>query len=59
LLTVADSVMLVPVTGRSSLTDGNVTSKSGRLGSGTVTGTDVEQLFVVSGSSITASTHAP
>ena len=28
-------------------------------GSGTVTATDVEQLFIVSDSSVTASTHAP
>ena len=59
LLTVADSVTCPPVTGLASLTEANVTVRSGCFGSGTVTITDDEQLFVVSDSPVTASTHAP
>ena len=63
-LTVADRVNVVPAAGPLSLTDGDDTTKSGwPSGSVTVictlTCTDVEQLFVVSDSSDTASTHAP
>ena len=45
-----------------SLTVGDPTSRSGAVvatGADTVTCTDTEQLFVVSDSSVTASTHAP
>ena len=47
------------MTGPLSFTEADVTSNSGRRGSGTVTGTDIEQLFVTSDSFATASTHAP
>ena len=63
--TVADSVKLAPAAGLLSSTDGDSTTRSGLLGGGggstsdTVTCTDAEQLFVVSDSPATASTHAP
>ena len=56
--TVAVSANGAPPAGLLSFTDGDPTTKSG-FGCGTVTCTDAEQLFVVSDSSVTASTHAP
>ena len=60
--TSADSVNAVPVVGLLSLTDGESTTRSGLVctgGSDTSSCTDVEQLFAVSDSPATASTHAP
>ena len=56
--TVADKVKLAPDVGLLSLTVGDPTTKSGS-GSATVKSSDPEQLFVVSDSSVTASTHTP
>ena len=55
--TVAERVNIEPAIGLVSLTENSVTSRS--VGSDTSTCTDIEQLFVVSDSSVTASTHAP
>ena len=64
LRTVAVRVKEVPAVGRLSVTEGAATTRSGATrggggGSGTVTGTEGEQLLVVSASPETASTHAP
>ena len=57
LRTVAERVNVEPAIGLVSLTENAVTTRS--VGSDTSTCTDLEQLLVVSGSSATASTHAP
>ena len=62
LRTVADRVNDAPVSRLLSFTEGDCTSRSGLVGGGgadTVTDTALEQLFVVSDSPVTASTHAP
>ena len=65
--TVAESVKPAPAAGLPSLTDGDSTTRSGWVCGGggggstadTVTRTDAEQLFAVSDSPATESTHAP
>ena len=59
-----ESLNVAPAAGSVSLTEGDVTTRSGRpLGpvsdACTSTSTGAEQLFVVSDSSATASTQAP
>ena len=57
--TVADRANHAPASGLLSSAGGDPTTRSEGYGSLTTTSRDLEQLFVVSDSSDTASTHAP
>ena len=60
--TVTENVNCAPAAGLLSLTDGDATVRSAEpsgFASVTVTANDEKQLFVVSDSSATGSTHAP